>query len=401
MKLSKRIILTILALIGFLTSVKLSLIYIDANFNPYALSSFCSINDLIDCDGVAKTSHSQFFGVPLAFWGLFLYFVFLFFTYVDKLQKVEIRGFKLLGFTEVFKHPESYICALGIIAFLISMSLACISIFEIQKICILCFFTYILNLIIGLYAKPSDENYLQVFKTSFLDFVDAVKIRKYGISFVIAVLITIGILAYTSITDVLAPQVKLQKDIKAYSTPGGDEYKVSGNVLGDKKAGLVVHEYTDYQCPFCFVLNTMLIRAVSELENLQVVHHNLPLDMECNPTMRSQMHPGSCKLAKYAIAAGLQGKYWEMNNMLFDNEYETDEELFKDAAKLGLDVEKLKQDAASKEVEEELQKEIKEAVDIRIDGTPALRINMETKVGIVPYEELKDKLIKAGAKERK
>ena len=215
MKLSKRIILTILALIGFLTSVKLSLIYIDANFNPYALSSFCSINDLIDCDGVAKTSHSQFFGVPLAFWGLFLYFVFLFFTYVDKLQKVEIRGFKLLGFTEVFKHPESYICALGIIAFLISMSLACISIFEIQKICILCFFTYILNLIIGLYAKPSDENYLQVFKTSFLDFVDAVKIRKYGISFVIAVLITIGILAYTSITDVLAPQVKLQKDIKA------------------------------------------------------------------------------------------------------------------------------------------------------------------------------------------
>ena len=128
MKLSKRIILTILALIGFLTSVKLSLIYIDANFNPYALSSFCSINDLIDCDGVAKTSHSQFFGVPLAFWGLFLYFVFLFFTYVDKLQKVEIRGFKLLGFTEVFKHPESYICALGIIAFLISMSLACISI---------------------------------------------------------------------------------------------------------------------------------------------------------------------------------------------------------------------------------------------------------------------------------
>ena len=77
MSLTKRIVLTIIALVGFLTSVKLTMIYWDANFNPYALSSFCSINDLIDCDGVAKTGHSQFLGVPLALWGLFLYFVFL------------------------------------------------------------------------------------------------------------------------------------------------------------------------------------------------------------------------------------------------------------------------------------------------------------------------------------
>ena len=54
MSLTKRIVLTIIALVGFLTSVKLTMIYWDANFNPYALSSFCSINDLIDCDGVAK-----------------------------------------------------------------------------------------------------------------------------------------------------------------------------------------------------------------------------------------------------------------------------------------------------------------------------------------------------------
>ena len=106
MNLAKRIALTVVALIGFLTSVKLSLIYWDANFNPYALPSFCSINELIDCDGVAKTTHSQFFGIPLAFWGLFLYFVFLFFTYVDKLKKI-----KFFGFLEVFERPENYICA--------------------------------------------------------------------------------------------------------------------------------------------------------------------------------------------------------------------------------------------------------------------------------------------------
>ena len=67
----------------------------------------------------------------------------------------------------------------------------------------------------------------------------------------------------------------------------------------------------------------------------------------------------------------------------------------------GLDIEKLKKDAYSREVAAELKKEIKEAIELGIDGTPAIRINMETKVGIMPYEELKEKLIKAGAKERK
>ena len=115
----KRIALTILSVIGFITSIKLAIIYWDSNFNPYAMSSFCSINDFIDCDGVAKTVHSQFFGIPLAFWGLFLYFVFFVMTYVDKLKNV-----KFLGFFEVFRNPLQYICALGFISFIISMMLA-------------------------------------------------------------------------------------------------------------------------------------------------------------------------------------------------------------------------------------------------------------------------------------
>ncbi len=399
MKLSKRITLSILSLIGFITSIKLAMIYIDANFNPYALSSFCSINDLIDCDGVAKTTHSQFFGIPLAFWGLFLYFVFLFFTFADKIYNIQIKNFRIFGFVEVFKKPESYICALGIIAFIISMSLAFISIFEIQKICILCFFTYILNLIIGLIAKPADENYLQVFKTSFVDFVSALKIKKYAIAFSVLVILAAGFLTYTTITYVFAPQVKLQKELEYYSKPN-DEYKASGNILGDPKATLVVHEYTDFQCPYCFVLNTMIMRAVTELKNVKFIHHNTPLDAACNPVLKDSMHPGSCRLAKYVIAAGKQGKYWDMNNLLFDKEFETEDALLTEAARIGLDTRKLKEDAYSDETAAELKKDIQEAIDLGIDGTPAIRINQETKIGIMPYEELKEKLIKAGAKER-
>ena len=400
MNTAKRITLTVLALIGLITSIKLSFIYWDANFNPYALSSFCSINDLIDCDGVAKTTHSQFFGIPLALWGVFLYFIFLVFTFADKLQNIQIKGFRIFGFLEVFKKPESYICALGIIAFLISMTLAGISIFEIKKICILCFFTYILNLLIGIAGKPKDENIFQVFATSFKDFIAALKIKKYAITFVILAIAAAGVLVYTEISDILAPQVKMQKELEYFSKPD-ERYKTTGNVLGEHNAKLVVHEYTDYQCPFCFVLNTMMLRAVNELKNIKVVHHNLPLDKDCNSALPGQMHPGSCLMAKYAIAAGYQGKYWDMNSLLFDKEFQGEESILNNAKSIrGLNIEKLKQDAHSEKTQKELQKEIDEANHIGIDGVPAIRINIETHVGIMPYEELKAKLIKAGAIER-
>ena len=123
---------------------------------------------------------------------------------------------------------------------------------------------------------------------------------------------------------------------------------------------------------------------------------------ECNPMMKRQMHPGSCMLSRYAIAAGLQGKYWDMNNLLFDEEFVSEEEILEAAQKIkGLNIEKLKADVNSEKVKQELKKEIDDAIKIGIDGTPAIRLNMETHVGVMPYEELKAKLIKAGAVERR
>ena len=100
----KMIAISILTFIGLVTTIKLAVIYYNANFNPYALASFCSVNDFIDCDGIAKTTESQFFGIPLAYWGLLLYSFIFIMLFVDKL-----KNFKWLKFLEVFKNPFSYI----------------------------------------------------------------------------------------------------------------------------------------------------------------------------------------------------------------------------------------------------------------------------------------------------
>ena len=109
----------IVALIGFITTIKLAIIYFESNFNPYALSSFCSINNFIDCDGVAKTGESQFFGIPLALWGMFFYIFILMLLNIDKIKKI-----KYLEFLSVFKNPMEYISSLGLFSFIISIYLA-------------------------------------------------------------------------------------------------------------------------------------------------------------------------------------------------------------------------------------------------------------------------------------
>lgn len=385
-----------LSLLGILTTIKLAVIYFEANFNPYALPSFCSINEFIDCDGVAQTTFAQFLGIPLAYWGLFFYFVILFMVFVDKIQNI-----KFLGFLKVFKNPLDYIASLGFISFTISMVLAGISIFEIKKLCILCVCTYFIDLFIALVATDFKSGILKPFKQSLLDFMDAVKVKKYLISFIVLVIAGIGFLTYTEITDVFCPQVARYKEFKHYEQLSSDNpFGVKGNILGDKNAKLIVYIYSDYQCPMCKTYNVILERVASELSGVQIVHKNLPLDMECNKNITMPFHENSCKMARYVYAAKLQGRFWPLNDELFDKQPKTEEGILKIAKEAGFNIIKLKADANSTKAKDEVQKDIEDSVNLNIDGTPALVINGKKYTGIKPYYDLKQLLIKAGAVEK-
>ena len=395
MKLYHKIPVLIFALIGIALTIKLGIIYWDVNYNDYALPSFCSINDYIDCDGVAKTTHSQAFGIPLWSWGLFFYLFVIMLCFVDKL-----KTYRYLKFLEVFKTPNAYVYSLGLLAFLISMTLAFISIYEIKKVCVLCFATYFINFIIALCARTRNSGVFGDIKTSVADFIDAIKIKKYLISFLIVAFIGIGFLIFTSTTLIFVPNIKKIKSIESFKNIKGNPYNVGGSVLGDPEAKVVIHEYTDFECPHCSILNIMLQRVVSELDNVKVVHHNFPLDTHCNSKIGVSIHENSCFIAKYAIAAEFQGKYWDLNNYLFEYKPTNEEDIIKYAKQAGLDVKKLIEDAKSEKVARKLERSIDEAYNLKIMGTPSIIINSKVYTGIMPYYELKELLIKNGAKEK-
>lgn len=392
MKFNKKILaIQILAVIGLIISIKLSFIYYDANYNKFALSSFCSINDFIDCDGVARTVYSQFLGIPLSYWGILLYLTVLFLTFVDKLKQL-----RFLKFLEVFKTPYAYITFIGIISFCCSMLLAGISLRIIKKLCILCFLTYFIDLFIALLASEcSFKNIIGSFKTTFFDFLDGAK--RYTKILVVLAVLAVSFLAYSGITLNFVPNVKTTKSILKYKKIKYNPYRISGNELGNQDGSVVIELYSDYVCPLCYINNIMLHQAVKEYKNIKVVHHNYPFDKECNPYLTYNLHPKACFMSKAALAAKNQGNYWEMSSLLYENQPKNQESVLKLAEKLNFDSEKFLSDMNSKETADIIAKELANGQKLDIDATPTMFINGDKIVGVKPYFKLKEILEAHGA----
>lgn len=392
----KKIVIFLLTFVGFLTTIKLAIIYFNANFNPYALSSFCSINEFIDCDGIARTTESQFFGVPLAYWGMFLYAFMFLMLFVDKLKNI-----KFLKFLEVFKNPLDYITSLGIISFVISMILLGVSLLEIKKLCVLCAFTYVLNLLIAIIAADyKNGGFVKAFKNSVIDFISALRIKKYLVTFILLAFAAVGFLTYTATSYKFTPQVKYANEFKEFVNAKTNKYAVSGNTLGDENANLIIYTYTDYRCPICNAHNIMMHKIAKDLKGFKIVHRNLPLDMECNKYLKQPFHEGSCRMAKYAMAAEKQGKFWDINSLFFEKQPNTEAEILKIAEGIGLDTAKLKKDAYSFEISQKLEREIDDATAKGLNGTPATEIGVKVEMGIKPYNEYKRIFTEAGATRR-
>ncbi len=397
----KKWAIAVVALVGFITTIYLAVVYYKANFLVNAHASFCSINEFIDCDSVAKTKDSQFFGVPLALWGMFLYAFIGLMMCAKKLAQV-----KLFKFMEVFKNPYAYISALGVISFTISMILLCISLFQIKKLCIMCVLTYILDLAIGILAlnNYSRKTFVEVFKTSFYDFLSALKIKKYLIAFLAVALCCVAFLTYTSVSLKLAPQVKrinsIQKFIKL-NEKKLNPYAPKSNVLGEEDGKVTLEIYSDFRCPICQVFNIIVCKTISELRNVKVVHYQYPLDADCNKYIPSQVHPGACVMALYALAAERQDNYWGFGSQLYLRQPMTDYDVWAIALEQGMNLDKLKEDVQDPELIKKLEADIDLAHSHDLHGTPAYSINGgKVNMGILPDFVLKQELIKVGAQER-
>jgi protein-disulfide isomerase len=158
-------------------------------------------------------------------------------------------------------------------------------------------------------------------------------------------------------------------------------YKVpleNAPVTGNAGALVTMIEFSDYQCPFC----SRGHNTVKELQ--QIYGDKLRVAMKQNPL---SFHPRAKPAALAAMAAGEQGKYWEMHDKMFSNQAALEDANLESYAKsIGLDMNKWKSDLANPKFEATIQADQALAERLGASGTPAFFINGRKISGALPTE---------------
>lgn len=146
------------------------------------------------------------------------------------------------------------------------------------------------------------------------------------------------------------------------------ELRVDGlPIRGAPMATVMIVEFSDFECPYCGAAAPLLERTMREFDGrVKLVFKNYPLDQ----------HVRAMPAARAAVAAGKQGKFWEMHDLLFANQQALEDEDFERyAVQLGMDVERFKADMASPDTQARIDADKAEGRRVHVEGTPTLFIN--------------------------
>ena len=149
------------------------------------------------------------------------------------------------------------------------------------------------------------------------------------------------------------------------------------HVRGPADARITLVEYGDFECPHCGEAEPVIRELVTQFgDNLAFVFRHLPL---------TDVHPHAQLAAEAAEAAGAQGKFWEMHDLLMVNGIAlTFEDLLRYASQIGADVERFENDLTSRRHALRVLRDTTSADDSGVAGTPTFFINGRRHHG--PYD---------------
>ena len=156
------------------------------------------------------------------------------------------------------------------------------------------------------------------------------------------------------------------------------EFRPDDPVRGPKVAPVTVVVFSDFQCPFCTRVEPTLAQLQKAYPNdVRVVWKNYPLPM----------HPQAMPAAIAAEAAREQGKFWEMHDLMFQNQAQLAPAQFEAwASQLGLDAKKFQAASASPAARARVEEDARLGARFAAQGTPTLYVNCRQVVGAQPYE---------------
>jgi len=154
------------------------------------------------------------------------------------------------------------------------------------------------------------------------------------------------------------------------SAPAGAQ---PANMLGAPTAAVTIEEFADFQCPTCATVHTKM-KEINSLYSgrIKFIYRNYPL---------TQIHKNAYDASTAAEAAGLQGKFWAMQEQLFNNQQAWSNsnearKLFEEyAGKIGLDAAKFQTDMTGLQTKKRVDDDLARGRALGISGTPTVYIN--------------------------
>ena len=151
--------------------------------------------------------------------------------------------------------------------------------------------------------------------------------------------------------------------------------------LGGKDAKLTILTYSDFQCPYCSrVVPTIHEIATAYGDQVKIVFRNFPLSF----------HQFAQKAAEASECANVQGKFWEMHDIMFKNQGAlTVDNLKAYAGQVGLDQAKFDACLDNGDMKAEVTKDFEAGTSSGVQGTPAFFIGDELVSGALPFDQFK------------
>lgn len=146
------------------------------------------------------------------------------------------------------------------------------------------------------------------------------------------------------------------------------EVNDSDHVQGAESAPITLVEYGDYQCPYCRKAHPIVKRIQEEMgDKLRFVFRDFPL---------RKIHPNAQHAAEASEIAAQFGKFWEMHDLLFENQTSLEDENLADYAEsLGIDRERFLEDLENGTFEKKVRDEFISGIESGVNATPTFFIN--------------------------
>lgn len=204
--------------------------------------------------------------------------------------------------------------------------------------------------------------------------------RTRWIIFAVICVVLLGALVITKKSDtVKVDNIDASKAVKSDKK----STSIDDHIFGSTSGKVTLIEYGDFQCPGCGALFPTLQPLKEKYKDqLTFIFRNFPL---------TSIHPNALAAATAAEAAGLQDKWWEYHDKLYESqddwssaEAEKRTDIFVAYAKeLGLDVDKFKKDLESKKIAQKIARDQALGKKIGVSSTPTLVLDGET----LPYNQ--------------